>query len=254
MLHRNAQVVPYVEQYFKSASHLPSMHATALPQVGEGIVLQEDMRKKVIQLPKEYISFSQLALWQNDPDRYKDLYFDNRDELRNSNRGMEYGKVVADALEKGIETGDLLTDAGMLLLPKYDIRDVEFRAQMNTKEGWITLLAKPDSLDSVTKSFYEYKTGKTVWTQKKAQDHLQMHFYATAIYLAYKVIPKGAKLIWIQTEQVGDAIQPTGHVKEFPVVFTLNDILKTMALISKVAKEIEIAFMSHVRNPHLDTY
>ena len=36
---------------------------------------------------------------------------------------MEYGKVVADALEKGVQTGDLLTDAGMLLLPKYDVAD-----------------------------------------------------------------------------------------------------------------------------------
>lgn len=216
-------------------------------------------KKKYIQLPKEYISFSQLALWQNDPERYKDLYFDNRDELRNSNRGMEYGKVVADALEKGIDTGDLLTDAGMLLLPKYDISDVEFRTEMNTKEGIVVLLAKPDSLDSVTKSFYEYKTGKTVWTQKKAQDHLQMWFYATAIYIKYKIIPRGVKLVWIQTEAQTtssgfEVIQPTGRVLELPVTFSVGGILKTMALISKVAKEIEIAFASHVRNPHLDTY
>jgi len=211
-------------------------------------------RKKYLSLPKEYISYSQLALWQNDPQRYKEIYFDNRDELRTSNRGMEYGKVVADALEKGIQTDDLLTDSAMLLLPKYDTPDVEFRVDMKTDRGWVTVLAKPDSLDSKTKSFYEYKTGKTAWTSKKAQDHLQMWLYATAVYLRDKVIPSGVKLIWIETEQVDGVVKPTGRVEEFPVVFTLKGILDTMALVSKCAKEIEIAFASHVRNPHLDNY
>lgn len=207
--------------------------------------------KKYIQLPQGYISYSQLTLWQNDKQRYGEIYFDRRDELRTSNAGMEYGKVVADALEKGIQTDDLLTDAAMLLLPKYDIADEEIRTDMRTKDGWIQLLGKPDSMDSKTFAFLEYKTGKTQWTQKKAQAHLQMHFYATVIYRCYGVIPPTAKLVWIETEWTADGIKPTGHVEEFEVKITMKDILKTMALISKVAKEIEVAFASHIPNPAL---
>jgi len=210
--------------------------------------------KKYIQLPRGYLSQSQVALWQRNPEQYKAIYFDGRDELRPSNSGMTYGKVVADALEHGIQTGDLLTDAATLLLPKYDVMDVEFRAELKTPSGWIEILAKPDSLDSVTKDFYEYKTGKTAWTQTKAQMHLQMHWYATAIYLKYGVIPK-AKLIWIETEmsifEGGDHVRPTGRVEEFEVTFQLRNILNTMALITKVAKEIEVAWASHVTNPEL---
>lgn len=209
------------------------------------------MKKKYIQLPKGYISYSQIALWLRDPKQYKDIYFDGRDELRTSNAGMEYGKVVADALEKGIQTDDLLTDAAMLMLPKYDIADVEFRAELKVKGGWIQILAKPDSLNSKTKAFYEYKTGKTAWTAEKAQSHLQMHLYATAVYLTWKIIPQ-AKLIWIETYWEDGVVKPTGHVEEFPVIITMRDILDTMALTSRVAKEIEVAFAAHVPNPALE--
>lgn len=210
-------------------------------------------KKKYIALPKPYISYSQLSQWQRDPRQYKDIYFDNRDELRTTNAGMAYGKVVADALEHGVETDDLLTDAAMLLLPKYDIADVEMRVDMKTKDGWITLLAKPDSLDSKTKAFMEYKTGKVAWTQAKAQGHLQMHFYATAIYLAHKVIPD-CKLVWIETEWIDGIVKPTGHVEEFTVTLTMKDILACMALISRTAKAIEIAYAAHVPNKELLEY
>jgi hypothetical protein len=211
------------------------------------------MKKHYIQLPKEYISYSQLALWGRDPEQYKKLYFDHRDELRTGNAGMSYGKVVADALEKGIQTEDLLTDAAMLLLPKYNIADEEFRAEMKTPRGWIQVLAKPDSFSSKSKAFYEYKTGKAPWTKGKAQGHLQMHFYATAIYLKYHKIPV-AKLIWIETVQEDGVIKPTGHVEEFDVKFTMGDILYCMGLITRVAKEIEVAYAAHVPDKAIMEY
>lgn len=211
------------------------------------------MNKRYIQIPKEYISYSQLELYNRDPEQYKAIYFDGRDELRTTNAGQQYGKVVADALEKGIQTGDLLTDSAMLLLPKYDVADVEMRVDMKVKGGWIQLFAKPDSFDSKTKNFLEYKTGKQPWTQKKAQDHLQMHFYALAIYCKYKVIPD-ARLVWIETSSTDGRVNPTGRVQEFIVEFDLKGLLATMALVSKVAKEIEIAFAAHVPNKELLEY
>lgn len=74
-------------------------------------------KKKVIQLPRGYLSYSQMQLWIKDKKKYKDLYFDDRDELRVSTRGMEYGKIVAGLLEKDEASDDLLTDSAMGPLP-----------------------------------------------------------------------------------------------------------------------------------------
>lgn len=207
------------------------------------------MKKKIIQLPKVHISYSQIQLWKNDKKRYIELYFNNKNEYRLNNSGLEYGKVLADALEKGVETGDLLTDSAMLLLPKYDVADQEIAIEIKTKDGWIPVIGRPDSLNSKTKEFFEFKTGKGAWTQNKAQKHPQMVFYAMLIYLKYKVILDHASLIWIETDDTPDGVKPTGRVERFDVTFRLQDILECIADTIKIAKEIEIAFSSHVPPP-----
>ena len=212
------------------------------------------MRKKVIQLPKEYLSYSQIQVWKHDKKRYKDLYFDNRQERRLENSGLEYGKIVADALEQEKDTGDVLTDAAMLLLPKYDVRDQEIRAEIKTKQGSFWIIGRPDTFNSATKAFREYKTGKGAWTQHKAQNHPQMLFYAMLIYLKHKVALTEAYLDWIETEDYTyhidgyefKGIRPTGLIKSFKIEFKLQDILSCMAETIKIAKEIELAWAAHV--------
>ncbi len=208
-------------------------------------------RKKYIQLPHDYLSYSQLSLWESDPYRYAALYFDRRDELRYSNPGQEYGKIVADALEIGKDTGDLLTDAAMLLLPKYDVADVAIETEVRTRYGWLKLIGKPDSLNSETQEFLEFKTGKIPWTQKKAQNHPQMLFYAVVIWLKTGAMNTRAHLAWIETECVEGITRPTGHIEVFEVTFTPQDYLVFQARMIKAAKDIEIAWASHVTNPEL---
>lgn len=164
---------------------------------------------------------------------------------------MEYGKVVAEALEKERETGDLMTDSAMLLLVKYDLRDQEITTEIKTKEYIVPVIGRPDTLDSVTKAFREYKTGKGRWTQNKAQKHPQMRFYAMLIYLKYKTLTKEAWLDWIETEKTPEGIKPTGRVESFHINLTMTDILETMKETVEVAKEIEIAFASHETVPEI---
>lgn len=209
------------------------------------------MKKKYIQLPRGYLSYSQIQLWKSDPYKYKAIYMDGREELRTTNTGQEYGKVVATALERGVETGDILTDAAMLLLKKYDVADEEIRVEFKTKYGWLQIIAKPDTRNSLTNDFREYKTGKHKWTAKAAQNHPQMIFYAMAIYLKFKTLLKSAYLDWIETEDTDEGIKPTGYVASFLVTFTLNSVLKEMAETIKVAREIESAFVSHQTKPEI---
>ena len=217
------------------------------------------MRKYYIVLPHHHLSHSQRELWKTDPSRYKALYFDQRDELRVSNSGQEYGKVVADALENGIQTGDLLTDSAMLLLPKYDTADQPIEADFKTKDGWLRLIAKPDTFDSKTYAFREYKTGKHSWTQSKAQKHPQMIFYAVVIWLKYGVKLEKAHLDWIETESFQNdsgtvSINPTGRVDTFEVTFTPQQYLDELADMVRVAREIELSWAGWVTNPELLTF
>lgn len=218
------------------------------------------MKKRIIQLPKPHLSYSQIQLWKNSRQRYIELYFNNNKQFVLNNSGLTYGKVIADALEKGIETGDVLTDAAILLLPKYDVADKEIKVTIKTKDGCFDVIGRPDSLDSKTKAFYEFKSGKGKWTAYKAQKHPQMVFYAMLIYLSYGVVLNEAQLIWIQTEDIvepykeedwlpGDkkSIKPTGHVETFKVTFTLKDILDCLAETIRVAKEIELEYVSYIK-------
>lgn len=219
--------------------------------------------KKYIELPNGYLSYSQMSLWLSSPQRYKDQYFDRRDELKWSNPGQDFGKMFADALEKSEETGDLRTDAAMLLIPKYDIADVAINTELETPYGWLKLIAKPDSLNSKTQDFLEFKTGKVAWTQRKAQKHLQMIYYAVSIWLHTGVKNRTAKLVWIETEVVLTEdpfkvlvarTQPTGRIEVFPVSFSDQDYADCIASMSRVASEIELAYAGHTTNPELTTF
>ncbi len=212
------------------------------------------MKKKFLQLPRGYLSYSQIQLWKSDRERYIGIYMDNRQELRMSNAGQEYGRVVATALEKGVQTDDLLTDASMLLLPKYDIADKEIEVETRTKYGWLKIVGRPDTLNSKTKDFREVKTGKHEWNRSKAQRHPQMIFYALIIYLKWGVALDHAYLDWIETQQTSDGLKPTGRVESYTVFFTLKEILRELKDTIDVARDIESSWVTHITNPGINQF
>lgn len=213
------------------------------------------MRKKYISLPRGYLSYTQWSLWQSNCKRYKQLYFDQQGD-NFSNRGQVFGKQVADALEAGQETGDLVTDAAMLVLPKYDIADQPIEVEIKTQYGWLQLIAKPDTFDSKTHAFREYKTGTGTnpWTQQRAQDHLQMWFYAVVIWQKYGTVLEDAQLVWMETEYTDTGVQPTGRVETFDVHFSKAGLMDALARIIKSAHEIEVAWAGHVTKPWITTF
>lgn len=210
------------------------------------------MKKKQIQLPTGCLSYSQVTLWMSSPARYKEIFFKQNDGARFFNEGMAFGKIVADSLEYDKPTGNDLIDTMIELLPKYDIRDKEIEAILETKDGDIKIISHPDMLDSKTKALREIKTGKGKWTQKKADSWFQIKFYAMLIYIKYGVIPPTAHLDWIETfKDVDDIIKPTGKLTTFEVKITMMDILQTMAITTKVAKEIEREWVVFVPEPEI---
>jgi len=195
-----------------------------------------------------------MVLWQNNPDRYKKQYFNGQD-MGFSNSGQDFGKKVANALEVAGETGDVLIDSAMLLLPKYDLMDQSFTAEFKEKGGrWLIIIAKPDTFNTITHEFRETKTGKNPWTQAKAQAHPQLIFYAVAIWLKYGTMNKNTFLDYIETEDTPTGIKPTGRVESFEVVFTPADYYSFQAKMLKVAHEIEEAWAAWETKPWISTF
>lgn len=204
-----------------------------------------------IELPKGYLSYSQYQMWKTAKDRYIKKYMDGREDMNIYNKSLEYGKVVANALEEGKEIGDTLTDTMMFMLPKYEVRDKDDSVEFETDKGLLTLFFKPDTFNPNNYDFREYKTGKTKWTQGKATNHFQLKFYALCIYLKYKHITEYTYLDWIETEEIDGIIKPTGKLLTFKVKIGKDIILDTLSKVVKVAKEIETEFLTHEKTNYL---
>lgn len=188
-------------------------------------------------------------MWEKDPERYKQIYFNNRPEFQIHNKGMDYGSKLADALENDVETGDTLLDTAGFLLQKYEVRDQEMTAEVKLKGGWIKLLGKPDTYNPKNQSFREYKTGKTKWHQGKVNKHFQLKYYAMIIYCITGKVPGDIYLDWVETHDTQDGVQPTGRIESFKFEVTLDDILQTLAKTKRIAEEIEKAWAMHITKP-----
>lgn len=183
--------------------------------------------------PRPYLSWTQQDLWERSPDEYVRRYiFDEQGRL---NMRMSLGKQVHEVLETNEEQEDRILEHLRIMAPYYPEREYEIKVET----FGIPLLGKLDGFNPTTLSVGENKTGK-LWDLKRAQEHRQMDFYALLVYAKFGHIPSKMALHWIPTildEQDGE-LKPTGDVKTFPVVKTMNDVLKIAADATRAWKEI----------------
>lgn len=182
--------------------------------------------------PQGYLSWSQLTLWESSPERYAEKYFYGKKTP--INRGMAFGKKMADGLERDEMTGDMALDMIMVQIPKFEVMDKEFRAELKDGKNTIIILAKPDTMKADLTAFKEYKTGVTRWTKKKVDECGQITFYAMAIWLKTGKIPQDIELVDVATKQALDGkIEATGDVIRHPTARTMADILRMMVRVKK---------------------
>jgi CheY-like chemotaxis protein len=182
--------------------------------------------------PQGYLSWSQLSLWESSPERYKEHYFYGKKTP--INRGMAFGKKMADGLERDELTGDVVLDLMMERIPKFEVMDKEFRTELKNGKDTIIILAKPDTMKADMTAFKEYKTGVTRWTRKKVDECGQITFYATAMWLKTGKIPKDIELVDVATKAALDGkIEATGDITRHPTVRTMTDILKMVVRMKK---------------------
>src|SRR3990167_4748367 len=167
--------------------------------------------------PRDYLSYSQMVLWERSPKTYKRVYLYG--ERIPETEAMKLGKEVAEMLEKDEENEDMALEAVRLQIPKYQYREKELRVSVKLRGNKINLLGR---LDCYSKSkFGEVKTGKK-WTQAMADKSDQITFYALIYYLLYKKFP-AMWLHWIETKN-----GITGRVEHFKTERNLPQLMRIM--------------------------
>lgn len=198
----------------------------------------------MLKLPKPYLSYSQVRLWLEDKEKYRDRYYRRISEP--GNRWLMFGSEIA----KGLETGEIQIP-GLIQYPvsehqiKLDVEGVPFYAYI-------------DSYDPKRRKFREYKTGMPKagglprWTQKEVDNHMQLDVYSLLIQLSEGSVDDECHLDWIVTqnkkktvmfngmELEGDAagIELAGDVVSFARIITQQQRDRIKFLIRSVADEI----------------
>ena len=187
--------------------------------------------------PKAYLSFSSMNLLEKNPEKWKDAYlYGGRNPI---NRGMAFGKLMADGLENDEATGNEVLDMVMTQIPKFEIRDKEFFAEIKSGKEVIPILCKPDTMKANMTAFKEYKTSQTKWTKRKVDELDQITFYAMGMFLKTGRVPGDIELVEIETKSGLDArIEATGAIYRHPTVRTVGQILNMIVRAKKAWVEI----------------
>lgn len=188
--------------------------------------------------PRPYLSWSQLKLLESSETRYIEQYvYGNK---RGTNRGMAFGKQMADGLEKEEATGDPVLDLVMSKIPKFEIMDKELRTALKIGKEIVPLLIRPDSLKADYTAFKEYKVGQEPWSKKKVDEDGQLTFYATGLYCLSGNIPQDIELVHVET-LAGEygRIEATGNIYRHRTTRNMVDLLKMEVRIKKAWAKIQ---------------
>ncbi len=188
--------------------------------------------------PRQYISWSSLSLFERSPEQWAEVYLYGKQVP--VNRGMAYGRTMADGLENGEATGDPVLDLMIAQLPKFELMDKPLEAEMPCGNRKIKILAKPDTMKEDLSAFWEYKTGQAPWSQSKVDSFGQITFYNTAMYLKTGKNDREMGLVHVQTVK-GEAerIQPTGEIFTYRTKRSMSDTLKMMVRIKNAWEGME---------------
>lgn len=205
-----------------------------------------------LKLPKKYLSYSQLRLWLEDKNKYRDRYYKDLQEKKT--KELYFGSEIA----KGLEDGTIVIP-NLILYPvkeeqiRCDVKGVPFYAYID--QFW------PQKL-----KLRETKTGKHAWTPARVKNHYQLDVYSLLIETKYESVDDECHLDWIITrnkvkeiefdghklEGQSNEIEMVGDVVTFARVITKTERARMAILIRSVAEEISKDYAAYLRfNPSI---
>ncbi|KKN49587.1 hypothetical protein LCGC14_0641520 [marine sediment metagenome] len=195
--------------------------------------------KKDNALPRGYLSWSQLSLWEKDPNLYYQIYIDGMDMIRTPY--LKLGTRLDEAIQNGQdEFGDPMINYLVIMFPKYP--KMQYRIEIEF-EG-INLVGVLDGFSSLRKKLVigEYKSGQK-FTQSKADKLGQLDMYALLVWKKFGRLPDKIKLHWAETkvkenEEGKKEVFFTGKIKTFETTRTMKNLILMGGRIHKAYKEI----------------
>lgn len=157
---------------------------------------------KNLNLPRKYLSYSQMDLWQKNKSAYRERYYLNGPSFEN--KETIFGKQTAKLLEDGT-THPILSK-----VPRYKF--MEYKIQV--KVLGVPFMGVPDTFSLIKKGFREYKTGKNPWTDVMVHKHNQLVIYSLLTKIKFKKVDPWCELIWIQTRWGTSKREFDGHTLE----------------------------------------
>lgn len=196
-------------------------------------------------LPKGYLSWSALDLWEKNPKEYEEVYF--RDKKKFETPEMRFGKKVHKAIEEKT-CDDKEVNMVIQTVISYSEHEVECSTIWKSPYGEIPLYALIDNMEFEEKNFKDYKTGKTPWDKKRADNHGQLAFYALTLECLTGRRPKKASIVWLETTGNGENIRLTGKVEEFHVDLSEKHLMDIRKRILAACLGIDKAYKAYLTN------
>ena len=200
-------------------------------------------------LPKGYLSYSAMSLWERDPESYRKRYYMGEPYI--STPYTDFGNKVGGALE----TGEFF-DPVLEQVPRLS----EFEHKIEMDVAGVPFLMFLDSFDPDTLKILEYKTGikskegKDPWDRVKVRKHSQLSIYALGVRTEFGEYNPDVTLVWMETkwstidqtqtfgsktfQQRVPGLRLTGHVQEFDRHIAEWELDRMETIIKKNAEEI----------------
>lgn len=116
----------------------------------------------------------------------------------------------------------------------------EYEKYLQNFIDWICCLGFIDNAKNDLTEFREFKTGKTPWTQDRAENHWQLYFYSILIEAETGKLPEKCYLDWIVTEEDEEwIIKPTWEIKTFEVKIEKRKITKMKKDLPKIFENMQ---------------
>ncbi len=204
-------------------------------------------------LPKPYLSYSQMRVWLDDKEQYRDRYYRGITEA--GSKYMMFGSEIA----KGLEDGSIVVP-GLITYPvqeyqcKIDVEGVPFYAYI-------------DQYDPAEHKFREIKTGSMRpngaprWTQRDVDNHMQLDVYSLLIQMKDGEVADLCHLDWLKTRpkvktmidafgnmlsSQSNEMELAGEVVSFPRIITQNERDRMRVIIRSVAHEISEDYSAYL--------
>lgn len=189
-------------------------------------------------LTKRPLSWSAISSFEYNPEQWYQNYVIGNQEP--ASREMLFGTKVGTFLA---------TDPQYLpQVPRYPV----FELPMKCNFGKIPMVGYADGWDEARLHLGEYKTGKRLWDQKRADTHGQIDMYLLLLYIIHDIRPETvqAYLHWLPTEDDGDfTIQFTNPrnpvVHTFPTKRTMKQVIAFGQRVNATVKAMELYAKNH---------